>query len=46
MRGDVLVDLRNMFRTDAATRRGLRYTSIGRPLKSGGDGKITHGGNG
>jgi UDPglucose 6-dehydrogenase len=46
MRGDVLVDLRNIFRTDAAIKAGFRYTSIGRPLKSGGDGKITHGGNG
>jgi UDPglucose 6-dehydrogenase len=30
MRGDVLVDLRNMYRPDLARAAGLRYTSIGR----------------
>lgn len=31
MRGDALVDLRNIFRPDEAERAGLRYRSIGRP---------------
>ena len=31
MRGDVLVDLRNVFRPDHARQCGFQYTSIGRP---------------
>ncbi len=32
MRGDVLVDLRNVFRADHALRCGFAYSSIGRPV--------------
>jgi UDPglucose 6-dehydrogenase len=32
MRGDVLVDLRNVFRPDYAQQFGFNYSSIGRPL--------------
>jgi UDPglucose 6-dehydrogenase len=31
MRGDVLVDLRNVFRADYAEQAGFAYSSIGRP---------------
>jgi UDPglucose 6-dehydrogenase len=33
MRGDALVDLRNVFRADYAEQCGFSYSSIGRPLK-------------
>jgi UDPglucose 6-dehydrogenase len=32
MRGNVLVDLRNVFRPDYAQQFGFSYSSIGRPL--------------
>jgi UDPglucose 6-dehydrogenase len=31
MAGDLLVDLRNIYRSDEVVRHGLRYVSIGRP---------------
>lgn len=34
MRGDILIDLRNMFRPDYAQQCGFSYWSIGRPQKS------------
>ena len=34
MRGDVLVDLRNVFRPDYAEQFGFSYSSIGRPGKT------------
>jgi UDPglucose 6-dehydrogenase len=32
MAGDLLVDLRNIYRSDEVVRHGLRYVSIGRPI--------------
>jgi UDPglucose 6-dehydrogenase len=36
MRGDVLVDLRNVFRPDLARAAGFSYSSIGRDRNAGG----------
>ncbi|MBR7518022.1 hypothetical protein KC217_20340, partial [Mycobacterium tuberculosis] len=35
MAGDLLVDLRNIYRPEEVTRHGLRYVSIGRPAPAG-----------
>ncbi|MEQ1615352.1 MAG: UDP binding domain-containing protein, partial [Hyphomicrobiaceae bacterium] len=35
MRGNALIDLRNMFQPQDAITAGFRYTSIGRPTKAG-----------
>ena len=34
MRGNVLVDLRNIYRSEHARQAGLTYVSIGRPSKA------------
>jgi UDPglucose 6-dehydrogenase len=42
MKGDALVDLRNIYRADLAREAGLTYTSIGRPAKLA-NGEAGHG---